>query len=340
MKKTTFLMVMAAVLFFTGPAISQPTSAPVLTATTNGLNVTMSWTSVAGATGYRLLYAPMPWTGPSSVGQANVGAITSLSADLWEGASFVIAVRAWNSLGDGPLSNIAQFDASTVRSLLLDSGGAAAVEFGTALAQCGAQSHNTTPDAWGEVAVLGGTDVCAVWTPPGWNALRLGEGFNLLYEDETGYTTITIAGGTTWEVQSCTFENINNWWLQKVHDGGCFNPVVEWRWDFTLDVAGVQIPNSLFTFTCNKNGVTEAGLYQTQIHSQGFPCQFRVDGYMVRRDDINANMCTLSQILNSLKCLEGQANFKCTKPQCSLEKKAQGFSGGFCNSFDECVGIP
>ncbi len=339
MKRSLILIILATGLLFPGAAFSQP-SAPTLTATTNGLNLTVSWTSVAGATGYRLYYAPMPWTGPSSVGQANVGAATSLSADLWEGASFVMAVQAFNALGDSPLSNIEQFSVSTTRSLLLDSGKPTASEFGAALAQCGAQSHNTTPDTWGEVAVLGGSDVCAVWTPPGWNALRMGEGFNLLYEDETGYTTITIAGGTTWEVQSCTFEAVNNWWLQKVHDGGCLYPTMEWTREFTLDVAGVQIPNSLFTFTCEKNGVTEAGLYQTQIHSQGFPCLFRVDGYMVRRNEINAKMCTLSQILNSLKCLEGQANFKCTKPQCSRDKKAQGNSGGFCNSFDECVAIP
>ncbi len=339
MKKSLIQIILAIGLLLPEAAISQP-SAPTLTITTDGLSVTMSWSSVAGATGYRLYYAPMPWTGPSSVGQGNVGAATSLSAELWEGASFLIAVQAYNSLGDGPFSNIEQFTLSTAASLLLDSGKEIAAEFGAALAQCGAQSHNTTPDSWGEVAILGGTDVCAVWTPPGWNALRMGEGFNLLYEDETGYTTITIAGGTTWEVQSCTFESVNAWWLQKVHDGGCQYPAIEWIQEFTLDVAGVQIPTSLLTFTCDKNGFTETGLFQTQLHSQGFPCQFRVDGYMVRRNEINSKMCTLSQILNSLKCLEGQANFKCTKPQCSLEKKARGFSGGFCNSFDECVGIP
>jgi len=62
--------------------------------TTTGINVSISWTAVPGATGYKLFYAPYPYTGPETIESIDMGAQTNLSGDLREGAAFYVAVKA------------------------------------------------------------------------------------------------------------------------------------------------------------------------------------------------------------------------------------------------------
>ena len=83
--------------------------APVLTVTTSGTKVTVSWTSVATATGYTLFYAPYPYTGPDSIRSIDMGSQTGISVVLRKGASFYIAVTAYNSVSVSGYSNIAHF---------------------------------------------------------------------------------------------------------------------------------------------------------------------------------------------------------------------------------------
>lgn len=346
MKKTLLIFNLVTILMF--PVLVQAAvSPPALNVNKNGLHVVFSWTNIPDARGYLFYFAPLPYTSSQTIQEVNLGNIQHFSVTLWEGASFIVAIRAFDQNGASDFSNIEsvtiprqETGKNPLVDLLLESGIPLAQEFGNALAAAGYQNHNTTPDNWGEVAVTGGSQVCAVWTPPGWNALRMGDGFNLLYEDQTGNTTITTAGGTTYEISTCAFSEINSWWLSKIAQGGCSNPGMVWSRQFTADVAGIQIPSSVFLVTCSQNGLNLAGLFQTQIHSQGFPCTFRVDGYLLPRGDISGKVPTLSQILNSTKCLEkNQHQFTCTKPSCSRQMKQNGYQGGFCNSFDECVPV-
>ena len=88
------------------PGLPEP---PVIAYTTSGTSVTVTWAPVAGASGYRLSYAPYPYTGPETIGTIDVGSATSISADLWEGAAFNIALQAYNSAGSSEYSNIELF---------------------------------------------------------------------------------------------------------------------------------------------------------------------------------------------------------------------------------------
>ena len=88
---------------------SEVPAAPVLTVTTSGTTVSISWTHVSTATGYRLYYAPYPYTGPETIGSVDMGSQTGISVGLWKGASFYIAVTAYNSVGVSGYSNIAHF---------------------------------------------------------------------------------------------------------------------------------------------------------------------------------------------------------------------------------------
>ena len=91
--------------------------APKLTATTSGMTVSLSWTSVAGATGYALYYAPYPYSGPETIGRIDMGTKMSMSADLWEGAAFYVAIQAYDSVESSGYSNIEYLETNCTYSV-------------------------------------------------------------------------------------------------------------------------------------------------------------------------------------------------------------------------------
>ncbi len=87
-------------------------AAPTMILSTQGLNVSVFWSPVAGATGYTLCYAPYPWMSwmtINDIAYANVGNTTSFSIDLWQGAAFFVALQAYNAQGSSDFSNINYF---------------------------------------------------------------------------------------------------------------------------------------------------------------------------------------------------------------------------------------
>lgn len=86
--------------------INDVPSAPTLTVTISGTGVTLAWNAVPGATGYTLLYAPYPYSGTETIRSVDLGTKTELSATLWKGAAFYVAVQARNSAGSSGYSNI------------------------------------------------------------------------------------------------------------------------------------------------------------------------------------------------------------------------------------------
>lgn len=86
--------------------------APTMILITQGLNVSVFWSPVAGATGYTLCYAPypwMPWMTMNDIVYVNVGNMTSFSIDLWQGAAYYVALHAYNAQGSSDFSNISYF---------------------------------------------------------------------------------------------------------------------------------------------------------------------------------------------------------------------------------------
>jgi len=83
---------------------------PTLTTTTNGTTIICAWAAAVNADGYKFSYAPYPYTGPGSISTIDMGAERSLSADLWHGAAYFVAVQAYNGYGDTDFSNIVLFE--------------------------------------------------------------------------------------------------------------------------------------------------------------------------------------------------------------------------------------
>ena len=105
MKKQLIVAICAFVLLLAGTAKAQP-QPPVLSVT-NGSWVYLSWTSVTGAKGYTLSYAPMPYTGPASIVSADMGTQTSLSAGvLPAGSAYYVVIQSRDSSGTSNYSNV------------------------------------------------------------------------------------------------------------------------------------------------------------------------------------------------------------------------------------------
>jgi hypothetical protein len=77
-------------------ALSTP-APPEISVSMQGLDLSVSWDPVAGADGYWLSYAPLPYTGPQSIGTVDVGNTTSSFYSIREGTAFLVAVQAYDS---------------------------------------------------------------------------------------------------------------------------------------------------------------------------------------------------------------------------------------------------
>jgi hypothetical protein len=119
MKKISAVVLLFACFCSTAFALEAPT----LTVSKTGVNVSMTWTSVSGATGYSLSYAPYPFTESSTIETVDLGMQTEFSVDLWDGAAFLVAVTATNGSEVSWYSNIELIDitaaAPSLVSLLL-----------------------------------------------------------------------------------------------------------------------------------------------------------------------------------------------------------------------------
>jgi len=107
MKKFILSTIFFVLFFISAPSFAL--NAPHLTVTTSGVNVSLSWASVPGATGYNLVYAPYPYTDSTNIEVVNLGNQASLSVDLWDGAAFYVAITATNGIEISAYSNIELF---------------------------------------------------------------------------------------------------------------------------------------------------------------------------------------------------------------------------------------
>ncbi|MCF8144257.1 MAG: fibronectin type III domain-containing protein [Deltaproteobacteria bacterium] len=84
-------------------------TSPVLSVQTFKSTASLGWTSVPGASGYTLSYAPYPYTGPDSIKHMDVGTKRGVAVDLSVGSSYYVAVQAYNNSGSSAYSNIERF---------------------------------------------------------------------------------------------------------------------------------------------------------------------------------------------------------------------------------------
>ncbi len=91
------------------PPPADKLDAPTLSVEVDVNIVNLSWTSVTDAEGYRLYYAPYPFTGSDTIDHIDMGNQTSVSFELPRGSAFYVAIKAYNKQGESDFSNIEYF---------------------------------------------------------------------------------------------------------------------------------------------------------------------------------------------------------------------------------------
>ncbi len=119
MKQIFSLLFFFGCIFFMANSFGAPNT-PTVSVSTEGLAVTVSWTASPDADGYTLFYAPNPYPGEDSIESIEVGNQLSLTAALWNGASFFVAIKAYDDSGLSPYSNIVSFTTSSIADIFND----------------------------------------------------------------------------------------------------------------------------------------------------------------------------------------------------------------------------
>lgn len=115
MKKALSNLLISILFTTLGSIADAAPQAPVLTTLVQDLNATLQWSHVDNAEGYTLCYAPYPEGSPISCMDA--GDQTTGIFQLWEGASYYVACKAYNEDGDSPYSNVKALTINTQSSV-------------------------------------------------------------------------------------------------------------------------------------------------------------------------------------------------------------------------------
>ena len=102
------LLIVLLLLVLPTLSVSAPV-APDLSYEASGKEITLDWTPVPGALGYRLYYAPYPFAGMNTIGSLDMGSEVSVSYLLWENAAYYIAIKAFDETSESDYSNIELF---------------------------------------------------------------------------------------------------------------------------------------------------------------------------------------------------------------------------------------
>ncbi|MDH3998690.1 MAG: PQQ-binding-like beta-propeller repeat protein [Desulfuromonadales bacterium] len=73
------------------------------------VTITAQWTTSTGADGYILSFLPYPYDPKDRIYSVNLGAQTSITFELWDGAAYYYAIQAYNDNGTSDYSNVEYF---------------------------------------------------------------------------------------------------------------------------------------------------------------------------------------------------------------------------------------
>lgn len=202
-------------------------------------------------------------------------------------------------------------------------------------ATCGFQSFNTVPVGWRMVPI--GEQGCAIWTPPGWTAIGAGTAVTSVEGNAAGTLgALSMAGvppvGTS---VSCTPKGATAYLLQGVEADGCAGVKQLYYAESTMNLVGMNVPKADVTISCTDSGQQIFGYLLVSITGTTPLCNILSLGFWMPRGEIAQHTCTLTQILQSVRCPTPGGSF-CSDSECDADCKAMGRSGGACDASDSC----
>jgi|GEM_PF-2224019 len=197
---------------------------------------------------------------------------------------------------------------------------------------CGYQSPSTVPVGWGSVIV--GEGGCSAWAPSGWVSTGAGTSVTLITETQSGDCGFMALTGVPYTTIACTPAGARDYIVAGLEQGGCQGvSTLHWA-EGTDQFAGYSFPRGDFFFTCQSNGVTRAAYLWISIQGTEPLCNLLVLGLWTEASAIEAKMCTVTQVFNSIKCPSGGGG-SCSDSECDSACRGEGYGGGSCVD-DEC----
>ena len=197
----------------------------------------------------------------------------------------------------------------------------------------GYQSPNTVPAGWEMVLV--GERGCAISVPPGWRAQGAGTAVTSVEEDAEGYTGVLVMAGVPQTSIACTPGGATDYLLAGIEQSGCGSIDRLYYQEETENIAGIPIPKADLIMSCVEEGELAVGYAWVTIQGTTPLCNILVLGFWMPEPLIEAKTCTLSQILQSVRCPQGGRY--CVDADCNADCVELGKGGGHCNADDDCV---
>lgn len=202
---------------------------------------------------------------------------------------------------------------------------------GAAAAACGSQSVSTIPGGWESVAV--GDLGCMVWVPGGWIVQGAGSPIVTMFADQSGLEgALGVAGGTQ-DLPACTPLAARDALLSGFTEGGYATPTIAWHEEAVVPFGGTDWPTAQAVFQTSREGTPLVGYVWVLTTETVLACDVVGLGFWEPEAKIEADTCTVLQILNSVTCPSGG---ECDDVECDLHCKDEGFTGGSCGFGCEC----
>jgi hypothetical protein len=210
-------------------------------------------------------------------------------------------------------------------------GNAVVDRLGAAASSCGKQSVFTIPGGWDIVAV--GDKGCTVWVPPGWTIEGASTGLATALKDASGAEGfLGIAAAT--DAQACDATVVRDGILDGYAKKGYASPTVLWHLEQNESFGGTSWPTGHTVFSTSAGGTPIVGYLWLLTTPTVIACDVVGLGFWEPVAAIESDTCTLTQVINSVKCPSG--GNACDDADCNAQCKRDGNAGGACSPQGNC----
>jgi hypothetical protein len=210
-------------------------------------------------------------------------------------------------------------------------GNAIVDRLGAAAASCGKQSMFTVPGGWEIVAV--GDKGCTVWVPPGWVIEGAYTGLATAMRDASGTEGFLGIAGIS-ERSACDPATVRDGVLNGFAEKGFATPKVLWHHEQTDSFGGTAWPTGHTVFSTSAGETAVVGYLWLLTTATVIACDVVGLGFWEPVAVIERDTCTLTQVINSVKCPSGGSS--CDDADCNAQCQRDGSAGGACSPEGNC----
>lgn len=173
---------------------------------------------------------------------------------------------------------------------------------GSAAAKCGSQSSLTVPGGWQLTAI--GDKGCMVHVPPGWKVAGAFGPTVSAFRDDTGSEGFVGLAGAA-QASACNPVAVRDGVLQGFVENGYASPKVLWNAERNEPFGGSTWPTGHTVFSLTRGATPLVGYLWLLTTQTVAACDVVGLGFWEPESAIEADTCTLTEIVQSVRCPSG-----------------------------------